>query len=199
MTSTSTGRGLFRAIGWWKALEFGLWVVLAVVAAVIFSLSLEPWFAFADHLVGKDTDLILLRWLTHLPFFGGAIAAALTTPIKVVGFALFAFFNACQITFLLMQSNSIKLSGDLSWKVSVLAMCGTISELFVAAASHPPYQGGMGSFLWDLARFQVDPYYINYGEIMAIAALLFAFECFVWLGIVLIFAIRTAHRQRRNG
>jgi hypothetical protein len=188
--------GLFKKIGWWRILEFGLWVVLGLVAAIILSLSLDPWVAWAATFMGSVNDLIFVRMLTWLPIVGGLIKALLGDPVVFVGGAFFVFFNVCQVTFLLMHSHAIKLSPSMREKVNILSVSGTVAEALVATAQHPPYQGGISALLWDAARLRIDWFAFDGNAILIICALLFAFEVFVALGVILILSIRHAHRQK---
>ena len=190
-------KGLLKQLPWLRFFEIFCWAILGAVGLIILSLSLLPWNNFAEHLVSPNSDLFFVSLLTRIPFLGGLLSGALQTPIKFVGAALFLFFNVNQIILLLATSNHVAMNSDKAQRIVFLSIAGYVAEGAVATLEHPPYQGGMGAFLNDLINLRVDPFYFNYGELLAIAGLLFAFEAFLWAGIVLIFTIRESRKRGR--
>jgi hypothetical protein len=155
--------------------------------------NLQPWFEVGRYMAANVTYFPFERVLVRIPVIGGFITAAKNFTVDFFSVLIWLFVQTCQLFGLLANDKALMSAFSDAWgflpltvitsghskKLKSIAGIAYLLESCVCFMVYPVYGSGISDILADFPK--LDPYLLNYGQMILLGITIAVFEIFIWL------------------
>lgn len=167
--------------------------VFAFTLVFIVWFNLQPWYEVGRYLSGNVIYFPFEEILLRIPGIGGIVEGAKMYTVDFFTVLIWLFVQTCQLFGLLANDKALMSAFSDAWgflplvgissahsnKLKSIAGIAYLLEACVCFMVYPVYGNGISDILADFPN--LDPYLLNYGQMILLGITIAIFEVFIWL------------------